>query len=233
MSLYTSAYTGAEIDAALPLALGVGNRNLLHNWDFRNPVNQKAASSYTGAVRGLDRWRSNAANLTLVINSDCVTLSPASAASDLEQNVDNPSLLYGKTVTFTVESEHGTHSTTINIPASAPASNTSYGSVATPFGSIYLRFVSSGEIRPRISVTAETDFYAAKLEAGSISTLENDPPADYGEQLALCKRYYRIWTTSAARTAALTELYLMRLASPSTGTIDIGGTTYYYASAEL
>lgn len=31
---------------------------------------------------------------------------------------------------------------------------------------------------------------AVKLERGTISTLANDPPADYGEQLALCQQYY-------------------------------------------
>ncbi|NCB53039.1 MAG: hypothetical protein EOM54_14375, partial [Clostridia bacterium] len=32
-------------------------QNILHNWDFRNPVNQRGASWVSGAnTYGLDRW---------------------------------------------------------------------------------------------------------------------------------------------------------------------------------
>ena len=40
---------------------------------------------------------------------------------------------------------------------------------------------------------------AIKLELGSVSTLANDPPADYGEQLALCQCYM---TTDKDQTMA-------------------------------
>ena len=82
-------------------------------------------------------------------------------------------------------------------------------------------------------VSGDYELRASKLEIGEVSTLAYDPPADYVEQLARCKRYYRLWTTAEARTEALKEVGLMRTASPTTGTIAIGGTTYYYASSDI
>ena len=72
-----------------------------------------------------------------------------------------------------------------------------------------------------------------KVELGEISTLANDVPPKPSTDLNDCKRYFRLWKTEAARTAALNEVGLMRLASPTLGTIVIGGVTYYTASAEL
>lgn len=96
-----------------------------------------------------------------------------------------------------------------------------------------LRQVTATQSQSFLADTGRLVIEFIKMEVGLGSTLANDPPADYGEQLALCKRFYRLWTTEQARTEALKEVVLMRLESPTFGTINIGGTTYYYANAEL
>jgi hypothetical protein len=45
---------------------------------------------------------------------------------------------------------------------------------------------------------------AAKLELGAVSTLAYDPPADYGEQLALCHRFALALAESSYRATAYT-----------------------------
>ena len=80
-----------------------------------------------------------------------------------------------------------------------------------------------------------------KLELGSTQTLAhkengvwvlNEIP-DYQTELLKCQRYYQLFRTSTLRpTYGADYRPVMATASPSTGTITIGGTTYYYASSE-
>ena len=48
-------------------------RNLLDNSDFRNPVNQRGASSYSGSVYSIDRWKLWTTATTLTINDGYIT----------------------------------------------------------------------------------------------------------------------------------------------------------------
>lgn len=214
------------------------NKNLLHNWDFRNPVNQRGASSYSGAsTYSVDRWQIRS-TLTVTVNTGYITISnTGSILESLAQFIEFPLLYAGKTVTLSVKLSDGNiYAGTITLPSSGAVDMENIVLGATNFiadiyttdisRSLWVRFVE-------VAAAAAINVESIKLELGPISTLANDAPSDYGDQLALCKRFYRIWTTSAARAAALTELYLMRIASPSTGTIAIGGVTYYYADANL
>lgn len=87
---------------------------------------------------------------------------------------------------------------------------------------------------------------AAKLELGYTQTLAHNEGTEanpvwvlneipnYTEELWKCQRYYQLFESSAYRPT-YGEDYRppMRLHSPSKGTISIGGTTYYYADANL
>ena len=55
-------HTAQQIDDGLNIARGVSNPNLLDNWYFGNPVNQKGQTSYTGAGYTIDRWALSASN---------------------------------------------------------------------------------------------------------------------------------------------------------------------------
>ena len=228
----TVNYTAADLPHVLNKISG---KNLLHNWDFRNPVNQRGQSSYSdGGAYTIDRWIYSADSVLggIAINAaGYVTIT--GTVGYIEQRPEKY-LPYG-TYTASMQYSDGTiFSGTVTL---APSLELVQFVDAAHNASIYiLNQVSTSGFKifrvTQLNATA-VSVVAVKLELGSVSTLANDPPADFGEELQKCKRYYRQWTTEAARTEALKEVGLMRLASPTVGTIVIGGVTYYYASADL
>jgi len=218
---------------------GTYRKNLLHNWDFRNPVNQRGQTEYTniaGIVGGLtiDRWRISDGG-TVRIKNGSIELESTHWLV-LSQSIENPHLYDGKTITVSVEIDGQIYSATEFVNFSKEI-NPLFATAYFPGGVAELEYVTQQNVfrfRFRInSGSTVSNITRAKLEFGSISTLANDLPADFGEQLMLCKRFFRLWTTGAARTEALKEVGLMRIPNPTLDTISIGGTTYYYASADL
>lgn len=83
---------------------GLG-KNLLDNWYFLNPVNQRGQSTYTGVVYGPDRWKgaNNQSVMTLVSNG--LQLSTTDSSFRIWQQLcsdKTKSLLSGKTGTISV-----------------------------------------------------------------------------------------------------------------------------------
>ena len=93
------------------------------------------------------------------------------------------------------------------------------------------------------SVDCSDMILAAKLELGRNQTLAhqdedgtwmlNDPPPDKALELAKCQRYYQIFTDRALRPTRAADFRPPMRVDPALGTIDIGGTTYYTADANL
>ena len=80
----------------------VGNPyNLLDNSDFRNPVNQRGQTSYSGAVYGIDRWLGNSANSVVTITENGITATGSYMAQILEEKHT------GKTVTICAKHSDG------------------------------------------------------------------------------------------------------------------------------
>lgn len=75
------------------------NPNLLDNWYFGNPVNQRGQTSYTGGVYGIDRWSKSAAETTVAVVTGGISVS-GKQFQRLEQRVENAQSLNGITVTF-------------------------------------------------------------------------------------------------------------------------------------
>lgn len=126
----------------------VGNPNLLDNWDFTNPVNQRGVSgtiSSTGYF--IDRWQLASGTVQLTANG----------------------LVLNGTIT----------QTTLLALSGVTASVKMYSGEATASydGTIFTITSSGGCVA------------AAKLEMGSISTIENDAPASFPEQLAICQYF--------------------------------------------
>ena len=171
---------------------GIQHKNLLHNWDFRNPVNQRGLTStptsFTNAYT-IDRWK--IVNIgTIAVNSGYITVAGTwSYTPALRQIVETERVHFaGKKVTF---SAYVKGSCKLGIAG---------------YGENYVNLTSWTLVKRTVTLTAEGDLYVdisaldvngsfdvlcAKLELGSESTLANDAPADYGEQLALCQRYYQ------------------------------------------
>lgn len=135
------------------IASGMPNSNLLHNWYFQNPVNQRGVSgtiSTTGYF--IDRWHLTSGSVTLTANG----------------------LTLNGTITQILEYAVGTDVT---------ASVSMYSGTAT---------ISYNNSTKTVTITSSGGTVrAAKLEKGTVSTLANDAPPDFGAMLSLCQRYYR------------------------------------------
>jgi len=239
-----------KIDDAFT-ARRVSNRNILHNWDFQ--IWQRGDSiPLVSTGISADRWRvwQDGFQASKQVDVDgrpyirIVNISGVTRNLYLYQTPENYTMLNGEILTSSVRirgyngfsgafyMRHGsTGNTDVNLTndwKDVPCTGVFVPTTTYSLG--YLLYGASSNLIPN---GQGIEIKATKLELGSISTLANDPPGDFGEQLLLCKRFYRLWTTEAARTAALAEVGLMRLASPTLSTIVIGGTTYYAASADL
>lgn len=233
------AVSGGEIDKLLQRK---SNINLLDNWYFAHPVNQRGQTEYSGSGYTIDRWALlDAGNLaTVTLTAGGITISnPAESAYPcwFTQYAETAQDGTQKTLSFLVTAKSGNDvaiytSATIG----APIAGSGICSVSgAPADNILARIV----VYPGATLTVK----AAKLEPGDTQTLAyqdangnwvlNDPPPNKALELAKCKWHYRLWTTEVGRTNALTEVGLMRLSVPTLGTVVIGGTTYYSASADL
>ena len=164
---------------------GGGGQNILHNWDFRNPVNQRGVSAGTATTYSyiIDRWAVSAGTSYSVIAGSHVSL----AANGLIQQIMDGGLLRGKEVTITVIYESGTVSTATGTFPTGANTETTY-SMAN-LGNITLQYWGGNtvvQIKPVITV----NITAIKLELGTVSTLAYDPPMDHAVELAKCQRFF-------------------------------------------
>lgn len=178
---------------------GGGGRNLLDNPWFT--VNQRGATTTsTNNEYIADRWLCTygSGGFTATRESNgSITVTPSLSTSygALCQKL-NPTIgeyLIGKTVTGSVLLDNGTMLT-----GTATISGTSNVDIIAR-GAENINVVwgyANKQIDVRSYAEAHT-IKAVKLELGSVSTLANDAPPDYGEELAKCQRYfYRISNTT-------------------------------------
>ena len=174
------------------------NPNLLDNWYFGNPVNQRGAS-YVENNYGLDRWKGTYgvdANGTMGFNSS------GFAIQGLEDSVKN--ILNGMTLTASILYANGTL-----IAGTAVYTKTGNAHNFIHIGSIQFNNQEDGNIL--LYAKSANQIKAVKLELGSQQTLAhqengawvlNEIP-DYGEQLRRCQRYCFAWEYGAQKTACL------------------------------
>lgn len=197
--------TGAANELKTSLSTYV-RPNLLDNWYFGNPVNQRGQNSYTGAVYGIDRWQGYQSRCKLEVQSanGCIKLSSTeSGYADLIQKIPITSFL-GKKLTFSVLLNDGSlYKISGTIPTSAPSSETTivYTFIVNNDAGLWIR-ADSTTIVAQIRATYATALYvvAAKLELGEGQTLAhydgakwvlNNVP-DYVEELEKCMQYFRV-----------------------------------------
>mgnify|MGYP006956649235 CR=1 FL=1 len=186
------------------------NPNMLDNWYFGNPVNQRGQTSYTGVGYGIDRWRGSAEDVTVAVATGGISVS-GKQFQRLEQGVEDAQSLNGIAVTFSalVKNPNGNFrlalynaTTGVLITQDAQASEDFQlvQITATPAisaGDSFSAFLYPGA---NDATTVRTCLIkAVKLELGSQQTLAhqdadgnwvlNEIP-NYGEQLRRCQRYY-------------------------------------------
>lgn len=172
----------------------ISNPNLLDNWYFGNPVNQRGQTSYTGAGYGIDRWKILTGSATLAISNDGITLHRNGGDQWLLAEQMEPSIVtnfVGKHFTASVLTTQGL------VVLDVPSAFTSETSVTDPAGVCV--WVNTTGIVLFGTINDSMTLIAAKLELGSQQTLAhqdadgnwvlNEVP-DYGEQLRRCQRYF-------------------------------------------
>ncbi|SHK78974.1 hypothetical protein [Desulforamulus aeronauticus] len=172
---------------------GIQHKNILHNWDFRKkPVNQRGISVYSGGGYSLDRWRTTSSVMQVNIYDGFIKVSNAdTGAKSFSQIIE--SLLPGYYALSVMLSDGSVFSATAHVNEDVALGATGKHTNAQTL--IPGLSVLIGDLNgyPAFKIVIDTgksfNIAAAKLERGKISTLSNDTPADYGEQLALCQRY--------------------------------------------
>ena len=204
-------HTAQQIDDGLNIARGVSNPNLLDNWYFANPVNQRGQTSYTVGNTGPDRWRVWGGSITIT-DSGITPDATGSILQFFECPIDD---LLGRMVCATILWSDGTLTTGSAVAPSAFSGATVEVSVAgiCNFGFSRRENVESPYLFVNLSLVGKTA-KAAKLELGTTQTLAhqengvwvlNEIP-DYGEQLARCQRYripygkYAQWSAADIQT---------------------------------
>lgn len=203
-----SATDPTPISEALTASGGGVNPNLLDNWFFGNPVNQRGQMEYTGNGYTIDRWSSGVA---LSLKNGFIRITSSGMYTQIFQTLESD--FAGKTFTFSLI-VRGTPGAQCRTLAYDYAKDVAYGMGTTH------EFVSDGFEMVTVSDTfpsntpakltfilypdnADTnlsvDILAAKLELGDTQTLAHQDSSgnwilneipDFGEQLRRCQRYH-------------------------------------------
>lgn len=176
------------------------NPNLLDNWYFvgggsqqgggQFPINQRGLTEYTAAGYTIDRWRMHRdAKLTLASDSILLYSRPSSGVSFMSQRLENPSLYYGETLTFSVlvEPQAGSNGGAINI--GKPSYSAPYAAAAIAPSGLQLVTATAvvGPEFDNVYITvnyttppAAIKLIAAKLELGPNQTLAHESAGGVG-----------------------------------------------------
>lgn len=203
-------HSAQDIDDTITKTSQLTGRNLLDNWYFADPINQRGQTSYTGAVYGVDRWRSFAGNTVTVESTGVrITGSNDTAYSNMiQQNFPEELLnaLDGKTVTASILASENTGGGAVSARLGATFSTT----ITTGLSTLTVTFDKSRHgyfsINCSSSKTANFVVQAVKLELGTQQTLARkavdgtwvliDPPPNKAEELAKCQRYFQTFSSS-------------------------------------
>lgn len=171
------------------------NPNLLDNWYFGNPVNQRGQTSYEAAntVYGVDRWRIFGTDAFLVVAPGSIK-----GIGYINQPVDNSNLFEGMQLTLSAllsDNTFGSKTFRMSKGMENPFAINSNGYIVYAEWSNANDFFTANWYTPSEAV----GLVAIKLELGPQQTLAhqdangnwvlNEIP-EYGEQLRRCQRYY-------------------------------------------
>ena len=166
------------------------NPNLLDNWYFGNPVNQRGQTSWTNPSNiqyAIDRWQITPSSVIALVD-DGITVT-----AEIQQGLEKNRLELGRTYTFSVlSSDRRLEKHTFVLASDMTTIRVNFG-----FG-IFVCYLSGDNVWIQIYGDGST-YKAVKLELGTQQTLAhqdvdgnwvlNEIP-DYGEQLRRCQRYF-------------------------------------------
>lgn len=201
-----NATMGEKQMARLNIAAGGSNDNLLDNAYFVGggsqlgdgifPINQRGQTSYSnGTNTTIDRWKTEYSSIS--VGADGLTWTATGDNKQFEQIIENYKLIEGETYTATIDCD-----------ISAGSARLFVGGVSSPWPTVAGSAVnvSSGITSVTFTFTRESGYTGQyklvlasigsctvklrkfKLEKGTVSTLANDVPPDFGAELAKCQR---------------------------------------------
>ncbi len=195
---YVSQYSGEEIDERLGrVSVQASSPNLLDNWYFADPVNQRGQMEYTNGYT-IDRWRSYVGTPLVTLTADGIQLTAGDWGQPISQAALVPAvytcsvLLTGnKLITLTMD-------TTDGVARSQQVVDQETGFVL----SFAYKWTTDAHLFYLNSNSSTNKAVAAKLELCPIQTLAhqnadgawvlNDPPPNRALELLKCQRYQYI-----------------------------------------
>lgn len=174
------------------------NPNLLDNWYFGNPVNQRGYKLYKDIGYTIDRWKLDInPGEGISVNDGYITLNTSGIY--FGQYFDNLQNFKGKTFTGTILCADGNlYSGTFIYNAIINQGQMFFPSVNGSPG-MYIQQLSDTLAQVEINtLTDNVSIIAVKLEFGNTQTLAHkegdtwvlNEISDYGEQLRRCQRYF-------------------------------------------
>ena len=168
----------------------ISNPNLLINGDFRNPVNQRGQTTYTGdepKVYTIDRWCMGNNDFSRTVN-----------IVDGGVKITNPNTTYNATFQQIFENAlpQGTYTVSVNVIAkngdgifycTGPHSSTKKNLVVG-VNTLTLTDIPINSVRIEVSPSSDITLGWVKLEYGAVAT--QFIPKPYAEELMLCRRYF-------------------------------------------
>ena len=169
----------------------LSNPNLLINSDFRNPINQRSQSQYSSAPEwtySIDRWKF-IGDLTVKLESGYLALTNNENTSWFMQEFEYEMPKGNYIVTAKVLNVTGTCNMYFENSSGASTkktiNNTGLVTLSVNQSINAITFELQG-------VNSKLQLEWVKVEAGTISTLFI--PRIYGEEVALCRRFYQVET---------------------------------------
>lgn len=186
----------AQEQARANISAGASNRNLLDNPWFT--VNQRNFTSSTGVnnIYSVDRWYIARGTGTISKTSNGITINGVGASREttFQQMIDCGDLT-GRTVTLSVNDGGTIRQMAGEVPARTASNNIFIRFTLRDGVSAFLYAMATSSayaymLQFQVNAGYTLDLRAAKIELGSYSTLANDVPPDYGEELDKCLYYF-------------------------------------------
>ena len=214
---------GFNTQGAAVAVSGWSNPNLLENWYFADPVNQRGQTEYSGIGYTIDRWKWGTANgMAVIVDAGIEVKRTTSTRVILNQALTTDretfqKMFSGRTVTISALFGQTLRHATLTIPTDDTSDWYPGGTASEKVDDMYVRLSIYGSTR---NFNLSFDVYvstggnggglvtAVKCEYGTQQTLAhqdadgnwvlNDPPPDKALELLKCQRYYRVldWGTS-------------------------------------
>lgn len=249
---------GFGADGGAVAVQGWSNPNLLENWYFADPVNQRGQTEYSGIGYTIDRWKWATANgMAVIVDAGIEVKRTTRTRVILNQALTTDretfqKMFSGRTVTISALFGQTLRHATLTIPTDDTSDWYPDGTGSEKVDDMYVRLSIYGSTR---NFNLSFDVYvstggnggglvtAVKCECGTQQTLAhqdadgnwvlNGPPPDKALELLKCQRYYQVFSREDLRPDKAVDFRPPMRIDPALRTIQINGVTYYTADANL